>query len=496
MVKYIIGIDIGTSGTKSVLFDLHGNVVSSALEEYPLYQPQNGWAEQDPEDWWIAVCKTLKAILPYATNGEIGGIGLSGQMHGLVLLDSQNQVLRKAILWCDGRTGKQCRDMERILGHERLIEITANPALEGFTASKILWVKENEPSLYDKCRKILLPKDYIRWKLTGIFATDASDASGTQLLNIAKRNWSQTVCRELEIDLSLLPDVYESPQMTGCITAEAASCTGLKMGIPVAAGAGDNAASAIGTGVCQDGKAFTTMGTSGVIFAHTSKMAIDPQGRIHTFCCAVPGAWHVMGVTQACGLSLNWFRQNFAEDLSYRDLDQQCQEIPIGSERLLYLPYLMGERSPILNAQARGVFLGLSAMHTRTHLARSVMEGVSYSLYDCLQVLKENKISVEDMILCGGGTKSSFWSQMIADVYNLPIKILNAQEGAALGAAILGGCAANLYRSVEEGANMAAKGFSLLPPNSTAHEVYMKYYRLYHELYPKIKGSFEELQQL
>ncbi len=494
-MKYLIGIDIGTSGTKSVLFDTEGNTIASATAEYPLYQPENGWAEQNPQDWWNAVCSTLKEISKKAC-GEICGIGLSGQMHGLVMLDEKNEVLRNAIIWCDGRTAKECREIESIIGHDRLLEITGNPALAGFTASKIMWVKKHEPESFKRCRHILLPKDYIRYMLTGVYATDVSDASGMQLLDVGKRYWSDEVLEQLGIDRDLLAKVYESPEVTGYVSEAASKLCGLKEGIPVAAGAGDNAAAAIGTGVCENGKAFTTIGTSGVVFAHTDEMIFDPKGRIHTFCCAVPGAWHVMGVTQAAGLSLSWFKNQFAGDLSYREIDNLCENIPIGSDKLIYLPYLMGERTPVLDTNARGVFFGLSAMHTRAHMARAVMEGVSYSLKNCLDVLCEVGVAAADMALCGGGAKGSFWRGMIADLFNMPVKIMQSEEGPALGAAILAGCAAGIFKDVSDGCGRIVKVKKEQQPNEKNHAEYEKYYQVYNSLYPSLKSNFSMLADL
>ena len=494
-MKYLIGIDIGTSGTKSVLFDTNGKVIASALEEYPLHQPKNGWAEQDPADWWNAVCKTLKAITDKA-DGEIAGIGLSGQMHGLVMLDESGEVIRNSIIWCDGRTSEECKIIEDIIGRDRLVKLSGNPALPGFTASKIMWVKRHEPENYAKCKHILLPKDYIRYKLTGEFATEVSDASGMQLLDVANRCWSEEICEKLGIDMSMLGTMHESPDVTGYITEDAGKLTGLKPGIPVAGGAGDNAAAAIGTGVCSDGKAFTTIGTSGVVFVHTDKMAIDPKGRVHTFCCAVPGAWHVMGCTQAAGLSLNWFRNTLARDLSYKDIDIAAEKIAPGCDGLLYLPYLLGERTPILDTNARGTFFGLSAMHTREHMARAVIEGVSYSLYSCLDVLGEMGVQLSDMALCGGGAKSKLWQSILADLYMLPIKTPIASEGPALGVAILAGVAAGVYSSVEDGCAKTTAFNPSVTGDKAMNEVYMKYYGLYKSLYPALKDSFAKLNEI
>ena len=495
-MKYLIGIDVGTSGTKSVLFDTHGKEFASCTVEYPLYQPKNGWAEQDPRDWWNAVCKTLKYLTEKADDGEIVGIGISGQMHGLVMLDENNEVIRNSIIWCDGRTTEECREIEEIIGHDRLMEITCNPALEGFTAGKIRWVQKHEPENYAKCRHILLPKDYIRFMLTGEYATEVSDASGMQLLDIQGRCWSSEVCDKLGIDMSLLAKVYESPEATGYITEEAAALTGLQKGVVVAGGAGDNAAAAIGAGVCKSGKAFTTIGTSGVVFAHTDKPIFDKNGRIHTFCCAVPGKWHVMGVTQAAGLSLNWFRGNLAKDISYKELDMQSEKINIGSDKLIYLPYLMGERTPILDVNSRGVFFGLSAMHTRAHMARAAMEGVSYSLYSCVELLSELGIDVSDMVACGGGGKSKLWKKILADVYGIDVKTLVSQECAALGVAILGGVAAGVFASVEEGCEICVSEKEKTEHDCANHSEYMKYYELYKKLYPALKDSFKELSTL
>ena len=494
--KYLIGIDVGTSGTKCVLFDTEGNALFSHTEEYPLYQPYNGWAEQNPEDWWEASKKALSVVTKEAKDGKIAGIGLSGQMHSLVLLDKDNNVIRPAILWCDQRTSAECEDIENIIGHDRLIEITANPALPGFTASKIVWVKKNEPENFAKISHILLAKDFIRFKLTGEYATEVSDASGMQLLDVKNRCWSNEVCEKLDIKSEWLAKVYESCEVSGKVTKEASALTGLDEGTPVAGGGGDNACAAIGTGVYCDGKAFTTIGTSGVVFAHASKPIIDPKGRIHTFCAAVPGEWHVMGVTQAAGLSLNWFRGNLANDVSYADIDKECEKLPIGCDKLVYLPYLMGERTPILDSDARGVFFGLSAMHTKFHMARSVIEGVSYSLYSCLEVLDEVGIETNDMALCGGGGKSKFWHEMIADVYGKNVKTMLSNEGASLGAAILGGVAAGVYSSVADGCQKAVKEKGAISPNADKHSEYMKYYNVYKNIYPGVKDCFKALKSI
>ena len=474
-MKYLIGIDTGTSGTKTVLFDKDGNMIKSKTVEYPMYQPHNGWAEQNPDDWWTAVKETLK----YVGTENVAGIGLSGQMHGLVMLDDKCNVIRPAIIWCDQRTSAECDEITNKVGKEKLINITTNPALTGFTASKILWVKNHEPENYKKCRHILLPKDYIRYKLTGEFATDVSDASGMQLLDVKKRCWSDEILNILGIEKSLLPKVYESAEITGYYN-----------GIPVAAGGGDNACAAVGCGVVKPQKAFTTIGTSGVVYAHTDTPVIDKQGRIHTFCCAVPGKWHVMGVTQAAGLSLKWFRKNFAEEYSYHAIDELAKTVQAGADGLFYLPYLMGERTPHLDPKARGVFFGISAVHTKKDFARAVLEGVIYSLRDCLEVLRENNIETDNMIAAGGGAKSELWRIMMADVFNVPTSVIPIADGveAALGAAILAGTAAGVYTSVESVCKkICVPSEEKFPQNA---ERYNEFYEIYKSIYPSVKDIF------
>ena len=474
-----IGIDLGTSGVKTVRFHANGNAVRMATADYPMAQPQNGWAEQDPADWWHAVQQTLDEV---GTDG-VACIGLSGQMHGLVMLDAQGEVIRPAILWCDQRTGAQCEEITARVGRAQLIEWTANPALPGFTLPKLLWVREYEPQNYARCRHILLPKDYIRYKLTGVLATDVSDASGTQLLDVRNRCWSGKMLDTMAINSALLPPLYESTAIVGYYR-----------GIPVAAGGGDNACAAVGCGAVRPGKAFTTIGTSGVVYAHTDRPVIDPQGRVHTFCCAVPGQWHVMGVTQAAGLSLKWFRHTFAPETSYAQMDRMAAQVPIGAERLLWLPYLMGERTPHLDGAARGVFFGVSAIHEQPHFVRSVMEGVCYSLQDCAEVLRSMNVPLTDMAACGGGSVSSLWMQMLAGCLHLPVTTLKTQEGAARGAAILAAVGAGLESSVEAACDrQIVPGRTIAPEHSADYD---RFYEIYRSLYPALKPSFAALARL
>lgn len=507
-MSYVIGVDLGTSGTKTVLFDEIGNVIASHTVEYPLYQEKNGWAEQDPLDWYNATITTIKTVLDKSNidSAEIKGIGLSGQMHGLVMLDKDFNVLRKSIIWCDQRTGKECEEITEIVGAEKVIEITANPVLTGFTASKIRWVMKNEPDVFEKCRYILLPKDYVRLMLTGELATEVSDASGMQLLDVPNRNWSKTMLDALNISEDMLGKVYESPEVTGEITQKVADITGLKKGTIVVGGAGDNAAASVGTGVVEDGKAFTTIGTSGVVYAHTSKVTIDPKGRVHTFCCAVPNCWHVMGVTQGAGLSLKWFRDNFCTSEKetaklmgvdeYYLMDKEAEKIPVGADRLLYLPYLMGERTPHLDPNARGMFFGLSAIHGKSHMLRAVLEGVAYSLRDCVEVFKEMNINVNDMMACGGGGTSPLWRQMLADLYACDVKTVASKEGPALGVGILALTGSGVYSSVQEACANIIKTDKVQAPINDNIPKYEKYYQLYIEIYPAIKEQCQKLASL
>ncbi|MDR0326409.1 MAG: xylulokinase [Oscillospiraceae bacterium] len=494
-MKALLGIDLGTSATKTVLFDEQLRPLASASSEYPLHQPHNGWAEQDPQDWWKAAVETVNAVLQKSgvAAGDIAAVGISGQMHGLVMLDADGEVLRPSIIWCDQRTAAECVEITNLVGAGRMIEITANPALTGFTASKIMWVKKHQPEIYAKCRHILLPKDYLRYKLTGEFATEVSDASGMQLLDVPKRRWSEEVLTKLDIDPSLLAKVYESPEITGTVSGEAARATGLSVKTVVVGGAGDNAAAAVGTGVVTDGKAFTTIGTSGVVFAHTDNVTIDPQGRVHTFCCAVPGAWHVMGVTQAAGLSLKWFREQSCMDLNYRQIDDLAMAVPIGARRLLYLPYLMGERTPHLDADCRGVFFGLSGMHTRPDMLRAVMEGVAYSLRDCVEVLRGMGVQTSEMLACGGGGTSALWRQMLADLFNCDVRTATSQEGPALGVAILAGVGAGLFKSVPDACAELLRFNDPQPPVAANAKEYETYYGIYKTLYPALKENFAKL---
>lgn len=508
-MKYLLGIDLGTSGTKTVLFDENGKAVASKTIEYPMYQPKNGWAEQDPDDWYNAAVNTVKQVVAESKVNpvDIKALSIAGQMHGLVMLDKEDKVLRKAILWCDSRTGEECDEITKAVGKNRLIEINANPALTGFTAPKILWVRKHEKDIYDKCSCFLLPKDYVRFKLTGKKAIEISDASGTNLIDIKNRVWSDEILKALDINSALLPEIIESSAVAGKITKEAAALTGLAEGTIVAGGAGDNAAAAIGTGVCRDGQAFVTLGTSGVVFAHTSKPSIDPLGRVHTFCAAVPNSWTAMSCTLAAGLSLRWMRDEFyyyenKEESSkgndvYDLMTSEAAKIPSGSDGLIYLPYLMGERSPVLDPEARGVFFGLSARHTKAHLTRAVLEGITLSQRHNLEVLHEMGICPSVLTACGGGGRSNVWRQMLADILKCEVDTIKSKEGPALGAAILAGVACGMFNSVEDGCSkFVSRGEDKAIPCDSETKRYDAIFALYGSLYPALRPSFAKLATL
>ncbi|MCQ2446274.1 MAG: xylulokinase [Clostridia bacterium] len=508
MEKYILGCDIGTSGTKAVLFTLGGKPVASATFEYPLYQEQNGYAEQDPDDWVHATCDAIAAVIKKSgvSASSILSLGLSGQMHGLVMLDENDRPLRRAIIWCDQRTGAEAEEMTRILTREKLIAITANPAITGFTAAKILWVKNHEPEIFAKTKKILLPKDYVRFALTGEYLSDYSDASGMQLMDVPNRCWSKEVTSALGIDMALLPTLVESSDVAGRIHEKAASLCGLLPGTPVAGSAGDQAASAVGSGIVRPGVISATIGTSGVVFAYADKPAIDPKGRVHTLCHAVRGAWHIMGVTQGAGLSLKWFRDQFCKDEinvaaslgvdPYVLMDKEAEKSPIGADGLLFLPYFMGERTPHLDPDCRGVFFGLTSTHEKRDLLRSVMEGVSYSLADCYDIIRELGFDASEVRAAGGGGRSLLWRQMLSDMFSSPVTTTNSSEAGALGAALLGAVAAGAYANVPEAADATILTKDRLDPDPEAAAYYKRGHALYQRLYTSLKDDYKALAEL
>ncbi|MEO1995773.1 MAG: xylulokinase [Planctomycetaceae bacterium] len=501
-----LGIDIGTSGTKTLAMEESGSILASATAEYSLHSPHPGWAEQDPEDWWKATVQTIRQVVQRAKlrPGDIGGIGLSGQMHGSVFLDRNHQVIRPALLWNDQRTSAECVEIEsRVGGVRKLIKLVANPAMTGFTAPKILWLRNHEPRNFSRTRQILLPKDYIRFRLTSEFATEVSDASGTLLLDVARRRWSRPMLDRLELDSALLPRVYESEEVSGVLTSEAAEALNLKPGTPVVGGGGDQAAGAIGNGIVKRGVISATMGTSGVVFAHSDAVETDPQGRVHTFCHAVRDKWHVMGVVLSAGGSLQWFRNQLCErevDKAKRQkidpyelITSQAATAPAGSEGLYFLPYLTGERTPHADPHARAAWVGLSLRHARSHMARAVMEGASYAMRDCLEIIREMNIPVREIRLSGGGARSEFWRQMQADIYGRKVVTINAEEGPAYGVALLAAAGTGAYKNVVEACSATIQITSSTPPDAKARKVYNRCYPQYGQLYHSLKSDFSNI---
>jgi xylulokinase len=499
MPSYVLGIDVGTGGTRALIVDEEGRIAAAATEEHePFASPKIGWAEQRPEDWWRAAGVAVRKALAQGNlrGDQISCVGFSGQMHGAVMLDAAGEVVRSALIWCDVRTEKQCGELNERIGAERLIQLTCNPALPNFTLTKLLWVRENEPENWKRVRSVMLPKDYVRFRLTGECAIDVADASGTLMLDVAKRRWSPEVLQAAEIDPSLLPAVYESPDVCGKVSATGAAATGLAAGTPVVAGAGDQAAGATGMGIVTPGAVSATIGTSGVVFAATDRPALDPRGRLHTFCHAVPGRWHVMGVTQAAGLSLRWFRDNFGSAVtqstgdSYEKLTAEAATVAPGADGLLWAPYLMGERTPHLDADARGALVGLTASHTRAHIVRAILEGVAFSLKDTFTIFEEMKVPVKSIRLGGGGARSPLWRQIQADVYDHEVEIVEAEEGAAYGAAILAGVGAKMWPSVDAACDSVVRVASRTQPNAANAEVMQKNYAAYRRIYPAMKSIF------
>ncbi|MEO6590025.1 MAG: xylulokinase [Pyrinomonadaceae bacterium] len=490
-----LGIDVGTGGSRAVVIDEAGAVIASATSMHEDFaSPEIGWAEQDPDDWWRACKEAIAEVLQIVKAEEIAAISFSGQMHGSVFLDKTDKVLRPALLWCDQRTEKQCTEITEKIGAEKLLSLVSNPAVTGFTLPKILWLRENEPEIWKKVKTILLPKDYIRLKLSGDKASDVADSSGTLLFDVANRKWSDEMLDALEIDKSLMPRVYESIEITGEVSSRAEEETGLKAGTKIVAGAGDNAAGAIGMGITEVGKVSATIGTSGVIFAVTDAPKLDLKGRIHTLCHAIPERWHNTGVTLAAGLSFKCFRENFGEGKSYDELVNKAAKISSGSDGAIWLPYLMGERAPHLDPNARAAFVGLTASHTKAHLTRAVLEGVAFSLRDSLEIFKAAGAEISSVRLGGGGAKSPIWRQIQADVYNQTVEILEADEGAALGAAILAGVGAGAWNSVDKACEKTIRVAETIKPNLESVEKLNRNYEAYKLLYDALRPAMDILK--
>ncbi len=505
-MSFYLGIDIGTTGTKTLLIDREGVVHAEASAEYPLHQPKAGWTEQDPEDWWKATIKTVRKVMRLAKRkpAEVRAIGLSGQMHGSVFLDKQDAVIRPALLWNDQRTAAECDEItQRAGGRKALIKMVANPALTGFTAPKILWLRNNEPKHFDRLAKVLLPKDEIRRRLTGEYASEVSDASGTLLLDVVKRNWSKKLLGKLELDADLLPPVFESEDVTGTLTTAAAKQLGLTTDCKVVGGAGDCAAGAVGNGVVRSGVLSTSVGTSGVMFVHSDQPEYDATGRLHTFCHAVRGKWHMMGVNLTSGGSLQWWVDSILQGLSgidskqrYEAATREAAAAAAGSGGLLFLPYLNGERTPHADPQARGAFVGLNTTHTRGQLTRAVMEGVTFALRDSLEIIQSMGVPVREIRASGGGSKNPLWRQMQADVFGKKVGTLEVEQGPAFGVALLAAVGDGAYKSIEQACKATIKVADTTPADRAATKTYNALFPIYRNLYGSLKQDFAELAAL
>ena len=508
-MAYLLGIDIGTSGTKTLVCDHRGRVKATAMVGHDITSPQPGWSEQDPLQWWAATCKATKAVLRKSKvrSDQVSAVGLSGQMHGSVFLADGIDPLRPALLWNDQRTVDECADIEaRVGGRRKLINMVGNPALTGFTAPKILWVRKHEPRIYDHTRKILLPKDYIRFCMTGEYATEVGDASGTLLLDVKKRAWNRKVLSALEIDSELMPPCFESHVVSGKVTKVAAKLTGLKADTPVVGGSGDQPAGAVGNGIVSTGIVSATMGTSGVVFAHADEPTYDPKGRVHTMCSAVEGKWCVFGCMLSAGGSFQWFRNHLsAGEVAeakrkkvdpYELLIAQAEQAAPGSEGLFFLPYLTGERCPYPNPNARGGWIGLTVRHDRPAMIRALLEGVTFGMNDALAIMQQMKLKIKTVRLSGGGARSAFWRQLQADIYNKPVAVINAQEGPAYGVAILAGVGTGVWRSVPQACKAVIRETEKLQPNRKTSAMYTKHHAQYQQLYASLENDFGRIAAL
>jgi xylulokinase len=483
-----LGVDVGTGGTRAVLIDRTGRLVASFASEHQAIRSEHiGWAEQEPDDWWRAAREAIAGAMAASgsAGSEIEAVGLTGQMHGCVMLDRDGAVLRPALIWCDQRTQPQCDWLTEKIGFERLIELTCNPALPNFTLTKLLWVREHQPEIFARIAHVLCPKDYVRYRLTGEFAIDMQEASGTLLLDVANRRWSSEVAEAAGIPMEWLPRLFEGPEVCARISGAGSGATGLVAGTPVVAGAGDQGAGAVGMGILTPGSVSATIGTSGVVFAATDSPIKDRLGRLHTFCHAAPGRWHVMGVTNGAGLSLRYFRDTFSPGSSYEELTTLAAEAPAGSDGLMWAPYLFGERTPHLDAEARAAFVGITASHARAHFVRAVLEGVAFSLQDTLTLFEELGIPVKSIRLGGGGARGALWRQIQADVYGQPVELLEAEEGGAFGAALLAGTGVGAWPDVESACAATVRVSETIAPMNA--DVMREAYKLYRRVYPALR---------
>ena len=488
---WFLGMDVGTGGTRAVVVDAKGKLVGTASSNHANFRSEHpGWAEQDPEDWWRAAQEAMHGAIASTPDPKepIAAIALTGQMHGAVMLDEKGAVLRPSLIWCDTRTQPECDWLTEKIGYEKLIELTCNPALPNFTLTKLLWVKKHQPEIFAKIRHVMCPKDYVRYRLTGEFAIDVQEASGTLLLDVTHRRWSREVAEAAGIDENWLPKVYESPEICARISEQAAGLTGLKAGTPVAAGAGDQGAGAVGMGILQPGSVSATIGTSGVVFAATAEPTKDPKGRLHTFCHAVPGLWHVMGVTQSAGLSLSWLKETFFAGQSYDTLNAEAAKIPAGSDGLLWGPYLLGERTPHLDPQVRAGFACIGVGSTAGHFVRAVLEGVAYSLQDTFTLFAELGIPVSGIRLGGGGARGALWRRIQAGIYGHPVEVLTAEEGGAFGCALMAGVGAGHWANLDQACAQAIEVAQRINPDPADLAAYKTGYAAWRKLYPALKS--------
>ena len=499
---YLLGIDISTTSAKALIINDKGKIIASATSKIHLYTPKPLWSEQDPNEWWKGIVKSIQIAIKQANilSEEIKAIGLTGQMHSLVVLDTKGTVLRPAILWNDQRTAAECEQITKLIGMHQIIQICGNQPLPGFTAPKILWIRNNEPSIYPSIAHILLPKDYIRYHLTGDYAMDKADGSGTILFDLQTRNWSQALLDKLELPYEWFPPTFEGPEITGLVSDFAAKMTGLQKGTPVVAGGGDQAAQAIGVGVVENNKIAITLGTSGVVFVPTDKPFIEPNGRLHSFCHAIPNTWHLMGVMLSAAGSLQWYHDQFAPTVALGKLIEQSKNIPAGCEGLFFLPYLTGERTPHADPYARGAFIGLTIRHTRAHLTRAVLEGVAYGMRDNFELIKNtliennkansNNAEKLQIYLSGGGTKSTLWTQMLANILNKELYLVNTTEGAAYGAALLAGVGVGIWESVQKACQEVIVINQIINPEPSIAADYENLYQKFRQLYPALKPYY------
>lgn len=509
MTTYLMGIDVGTTGVRAILVDESGTVTAGATVGHPLHTPRPNWSEQNPQDWWQGTLGAIREVLEKTGPGaghRVTSVGLSGQMHTSVFLDGRDRVIRPALLWNDGRTTAQCRWITRQMGTTGLKKLVGNPALEGFTAPKVLWLRDEEPAHFRRLRMVLLPKDYVRFLLTNEKATEVSDAAGTLMFDVRNRRWSLELLSRIGVSERILPPVFESTDVCGRISPEVARLTGLKAGTPVVGGGADNTCGAVGNGIVKEGRALSSIGTSGVVFAQTDRVKIDPSLRVHSFCHSVPDRWYLMGVTLSAGNSLRWFRDVLSpleievERLSgidaYAVLTEEARQAPAGCEGLIFLPYLTGERTPHRDASARGVLFGISQRHSRDHVVRSVMEGITFAMKDSLQVIRGLGVDVREIRATGGGGKSPFWVQMQADVFDAPVSTVSATEGPAFGAAMMAGVGVGMFSNLSEAADRFVRVAGTAFPDPGRASRYREGYALFNSLYPALKGAFSSAHRM